>query len=78
MHGYALVKHNKQVSDELLQVEEGSLYPAVQRMLMEAGSHQSVGKEITVPRRLRHRRSLYRKIEEASALNRSRVVPMTR
>jgi transcriptional regulator len=33
MHGYALVKHIKQVSDDLLQVEEGSLYPALQRML---------------------------------------------
>jgi PadR family transcriptional regulator PadR len=35
MHGYALVKHIKLVSDDLLQVEEGSLYPAVQRMLRE-------------------------------------------
>ncbi|HTY84770.1 MAG TPA: PadR family transcriptional regulator [Silvibacterium sp.] len=35
MHGYALVKHIRQVSDDLLQVEEGSLYPAVQRMLKE-------------------------------------------
>ena len=33
MHGYALVKHIKQVSDDMLQVEEGSLYPALQRML---------------------------------------------
>lgn len=33
MHGYALVKHIKQVSDNLLQIEEGSLYPALQRML---------------------------------------------
>ena len=33
MHGYALVKHIQQVSDDLLQVEEGSLYPALQRML---------------------------------------------
>jgi PadR family transcriptional regulator PadR len=33
MHGYGLVKHIKQVSDDLLQVEEGSLYPALQRML---------------------------------------------
>ena len=37
MHGYALVKHIKQVSDNLLQVEEGSLYPALQRMLRRAG-----------------------------------------
>jgi PadR family transcriptional regulator PadR len=35
MHGYALVKHIKEVSDDLLQVEEGSLYPALQRMLRE-------------------------------------------
>jgi PadR family transcriptional regulator PadR len=35
MHGYALVKHIKHVSDNLLQVEEGSLYPALQRMLRE-------------------------------------------
>ena len=35
MHGYALVKHIRQVSDNLLEVEEGSLYPALQRMLRE-------------------------------------------
>jgi len=35
MHGYGLVKHIKRVSDNLLQVEEGSLYPALQRMLKE-------------------------------------------
>ena len=35
MHGYALVKHIKQISDDLLQIEEGSLYPALQRMLRE-------------------------------------------
>jgi PadR family transcriptional regulator, regulatory protein PadR len=33
MHGYALAKHIKQVSEDLLQIEEGSLYPALQRML---------------------------------------------
>lgn len=33
MHGYALVQHIRQRSKELLQVEEGSLYPALQRML---------------------------------------------
>lgn len=35
MHGYALVQHIKQRSNELLQVEEGSLYPALQRMLRD-------------------------------------------
>lgn len=33
MHGYALAKHIKQVSENLLQIEEGSLYPALQRLL---------------------------------------------
>ena len=33
MHGYALAQHIKRVSDDLLQIEEGSLYPALQRML---------------------------------------------
>lgn len=35
MHGYALVHHIKRTSKELLQVEEGSLYPALQRMLRD-------------------------------------------
>jgi PadR family transcriptional regulator, regulatory protein PadR len=33
LHGYALVQRIRQVSNELLQVEEGSLYPALQRLL---------------------------------------------
>jgi len=33
LHGYALVQHIRRTSNELLQVEEGSLYPALQRML---------------------------------------------
>jgi transcriptional regulator len=33
MHGYALALHIKSISAELLQIEEGSLYPALQRML---------------------------------------------
>ena len=33
MHGYALAQHIKEISDDLLQIEEGSLYPALQRML---------------------------------------------
>lgn len=32
-HGYALVQHIQQRSKNLLQVEEGSLYPALQRLL---------------------------------------------
>jgi len=32
MHGYALSAHIHSVSDTVLQVEEGSLYPALHRM----------------------------------------------
>jgi len=32
MHGYSIVRRIQQVSDDVLQVEEGSLYPALQRM----------------------------------------------
>ena len=35
MHGYGIVMHIECVSDELLNVEEGSLYPALQRMLVK-------------------------------------------
>jgi PadR family transcriptional regulator PadR len=33
LHGYGLVQHIQQASNELLRVEEGSLYPALQRLL---------------------------------------------
>ena len=33
LHGYALVQQIKRASDDLLQIEEGSLYPALQRLL---------------------------------------------
>lgn len=32
LHGYAITAHIQSVSDELLRVEEGSLYPALHRM----------------------------------------------
>jgi len=35
LHGYALAQHIRQTSDDLLQIEEGSLYPALQRLLKE-------------------------------------------
>ena len=35
MHGYGIAQHIQQVSNEVLQVEEGSLYPALQRMLIK-------------------------------------------
>lgn len=35
MHGYAIAQRIKQMSKDLLQIEEGSLYPALQRMLKQ-------------------------------------------
>jgi PadR family transcriptional regulator len=35
MHGYAITTHIQRTSDELLRVEEGSLYPALHRMEQE-------------------------------------------
>jgi transcriptional regulator len=32
MHGYGIVQHIQRASDDLLRVEEGSLYPALHRM----------------------------------------------
>ena len=32
LHGYGIVLHIQRASDELLRVEEGSLYPALHRM----------------------------------------------
>ena len=35
MHGYGIAEHIRQLSDEVLQIEEGSLYPALQRLQMQ-------------------------------------------
>jgi len=35
MHGYGIAQHIQQTSEDVLQVEEGSLYPALQRMLVK-------------------------------------------
>ena len=35
MHGYGIAEHISQMSDEVLQVEEGSLYPALQRLQIQ-------------------------------------------
>lgn len=35
MHGYGIAQHIQQISTEVLRVEEGSLYPALQRMLVK-------------------------------------------
>jgi transcriptional regulator len=35
MHGYGIAQHLQQLSQDVLQVEEGSLYPALQRMQLK-------------------------------------------
>jgi PadR family transcriptional regulator, regulatory protein PadR len=35
MHGYGIVEHIRTMSDEVLKVEEGSLYPALQRLQLQ-------------------------------------------
>ena len=35
MHGYEIANSIQQLSEDVLQVEEGSLYPALQRMLIK-------------------------------------------
>jgi len=35
LHGYAIAQRIRQLSGEVLEAEEGSLYPALQRILLE-------------------------------------------
>jgi len=35
MHGYGIAEHIRQMSADVLQVEEGSLYPALQRLQLQ-------------------------------------------
>ena len=35
MHGYGIAEYIQQISEDVLTVEEGSLYPALQRMLVK-------------------------------------------
>jgi transcriptional regulator len=43
LHGYAITRHIQEVSDDLLRVEEGSLYPALHRMEQEGWLEGSWG-----------------------------------
>src|SRR5579872_1263641 len=44
MHGYSITSHIQRVSDQLLRVEEGSLYPALHRMEQEGWLRAEWGK----------------------------------
>lgn len=43
MHGYALAQRLKDVSEDYLLIEEGSLYPALQRMLKNGWLETEMG-----------------------------------
>jgi transcriptional regulator len=51
-HGFALVHYIEQASDEVLRVEEGSLYPALHRMT-EAGLLKAEWRQSEAGRRAR-------------------------
>jgi PadR family transcriptional regulator, regulatory protein PadR len=53
MHGYGIVLHIQQVSDDLLRIEEGSLYPALHR-IEEAGWIRSEWRTSEKNRRARY------------------------
>ena len=44
MHGYGIAQYIQQTSEDVLQVEEGSLYPALQRMLVKGWVSAEWGK----------------------------------
>lgn len=35
MHGYGIAEHIQQLSEDVLKVEEGTLYPALQRLMVQ-------------------------------------------
>jgi len=47
LHGYAIAQRIKSLSSDVLQAEEGSLYPALQRILVEGWVTASWGKSET-------------------------------
>ena len=53
LHGYALAQHIQRTSNDLLAVEEGSLYPALQRLLLQ-GFVKAEWKQSETNRRARY------------------------
>jgi len=53
LHGYGIALSIKRISDDVLQVEEGSLYPALQRLLLQ-GWVKAEWKQTETNRRARY------------------------
>jgi transcriptional regulator len=47
LHGYAIAQRIRRLSDAVLEAEEGSLYPALQRLLLEGWVRAEWGKSET-------------------------------
>jgi len=47
LHGYAIAQRIRQLSRDVLEAEEGSLYPALQRLLLEGWAAAHWGKSET-------------------------------
>ena len=43
LHGYAIAQRIHQITSDVLQIEEGSLYPALQRILMKGWARADWG-----------------------------------
>ena len=74
MHGFGIAEHIQQMSDEVLQVEEGSLYPALQRLQLNGWVASEWGHSVN-NRRARYyrltpagRRQLEQKVTEFDRL----------
>ncbi len=77
LHGFEIAEAIERVSADVLQVEEGSLYPALQRMLMKGWVYAQWGKtaenrraryyRLTVAgrRQLEHEVDSYRRVSQA-------------
>ena len=53
LHGYAIAQHIERISDEVFRIEQGSLYPALER-LQRAGWVTSEWRETPTKRRARY------------------------
>ena len=74
MHGYGIAQHIQQLSSDVLQVEEGSLYPALQRLQIQGWIASEWGHSVN-NRRARYyrltaagRKQLERKVSEFDKL----------
>ena len=72
MHGYAITAHIHRISDQLLRVEEGSLYPALHRMEQDGWVRAEWGKT-EKNREARSIRSLRRDVGNSKKSSRAGV-----